>query len=34
MKTLISQMDVPLINGLYRFYQYHDGNALLQDSVI
>ena len=30
MKKLISNVDVTSINGVYRFYQYRDGNALPQ----
>lgn len=33
MKKLISTVDVVSKNGVYRFYQYKDGNPLLQVEV-
>lgn len=33
MKTLISTVDVVSKNGMYRFYQYKDGNPLLQVEI-
>ena len=30
MKKLLSTIDITSVNGVYRFYQYHDGNPLPQ----